>query len=68
MAPAAVAHFEVSADQRVDDLCSCVQCGEYESSIIYKEKSEIAFCYTPVREGRTKASIRVPRMFKSHVE
>jgi hypothetical protein len=32
--PGAVAHSEVPADQRVDDWCSCVRCGECESSII----------------------------------
>jgi hypothetical protein len=39
MALLAVAHFEVSADQRAINQCSCVRCGEYEPSIIYKEKS-----------------------------
>jgi hypothetical protein len=34
VAPMAVAHSEVLADQWVDDRCSCVRCGEYKSSII----------------------------------
>jgi hypothetical protein len=34
-----MAHSKMLADQRADDRCSCVQCGEYEPSIIEKEKS-----------------------------
>jgi hypothetical protein len=30
----AATHFEVPADQQVDDRCSCVRCGGYEPSII----------------------------------
>jgi hypothetical protein len=32
--PGAVAHFKVSADQRADNRCPCMRCGECEPSII----------------------------------
>jgi hypothetical protein len=32
--PEAAAHFEVPANRRVDDWCSCVRCGRYKSSNI----------------------------------
>jgi hypothetical protein len=35
----ATTHSEVPAARRVDDRCSCVRCGGYEPSIIWKEKS-----------------------------
>jgi hypothetical protein len=32
----------------------------------YNQHNSKTTCYTPVEEGGTEASIRVPRMFKSH--
>jgi hypothetical protein len=34
VAPGVVAYFEVPTDQWADDRCSCVRCGESETSII----------------------------------
>jgi hypothetical protein len=72
MAPAAVAHFEVPADQQADDRCSCMLCSECEPSVLarpasYGQHSSDTTCHTPIQEGGTEASIRVPRMFKSHI-
>jgi hypothetical protein len=35
----AAAYSEVPVDRQVDGRCSCMWCGRYETSIIYKEKS-----------------------------
>jgi hypothetical protein len=35
--------------------------------VIHDELADLILCHTPFRERRNEASIRVPRMFKSHV-
>jgi hypothetical protein len=36
-------------------------------AVAYVGKHNLLLCHTPFRERRNEASIRVPRMFKSHV-
>jgi hypothetical protein len=41
--------------------------GSAFTEVKFQDVSEQKICHTPFWEDETKASIRVPRMFKSHV-